>query len=110
MQKSCVEWFDLQYPGLRLRLHHSPNGGYRNVIEASKFKLMGVRAGFPDLILLVPTGKHPFLGIELKTKTGRQSELQKAYQKEFEKAGARYVICRSFDEFRREVNGYLKET
>lgn len=77
LQRACVCWFDLQYPQYRLRLHHSPNGGKRNAIEAAKFKQMGVRAGFPDLLLLISNKYYPFMGIELKTKTGRQSDYQK---------------------------------
>lgn len=69
----------------------------------------GVRAGFPDLILLIPNKFYPFCGVELKTKTGRQSENQKAYQKEFESIGAKYVVVRSLDEFIEVVTDYLKD-
>lgn len=109
LQKSVVQWFDYQYPQYKLRLHHSPNGGKRNAIEAAKFKQMGVRAGFPDLILLVPNKLYPFLGIELKTKSGRQTENQKAYQREFESIGAKYVIVRSLDDFIKIVTDYLDD-
>lgn len=109
LQRNVVRWFDLQYPQYRLRLHHSPNGGKRNAIEAAKFKQMGVRAGFPDLVFLVPNRFYPFMGIELKTKTGKQSEHQKKYQREFEHIGARYVICRSIDEFKKIINNYLED-
>jgi hypothetical protein len=109
LQKSCVRWFDYAYPKYRLSLHHSPNGGKRNAIEAAKFKQMGVRAGFPDFILLIPNKFYPFCAIELKTKTGKQSEHQKEYQKEFESIGAKYVVCRSLEEFIEVVNGYLAE-
>ena len=82
LQKAIIQYWDFKYPKWTKRLHHSPNGGKRNAIEASKFKQMGVRAGSPDLILLIPNRFYPFCGIELKAKTGRQSENQKAYQKE----------------------------
>jgi hypothetical protein len=68
---------------------------------------MGTRPGFPDLILLYPTSSHPFLAIEMKSPKGRQSDFQKEYQRLIGAIGAKYVVCRSFDEFRREVNGYL---
>ena len=83
LQKSIIKYWDLKYPKWKKRLVHAPNGGKRNAIEAAKFKQMGVRAGFPDLILLIPNKFYPFCGIELKVKTGRQSESQKEYQKEF---------------------------
>lgn len=109
LQKSCIRYFDYKYPQLRNRLHHSPNGGKRNRIEAAKFKAMGTRAGFPDLILLHPNKFYPFMGIELKTKTGTQSEYQKGYQRTFEEIGARYVVVRSLDDFINEINRYLED-
>lgn len=109
LQKAIIQYWDLKYPKWKKRLACVPNGGKRNAIEAAKFKQMGVRAGFPDLVLLIPNKFYPFCGIELKTKTGRQSEHQKAYQKEFESIGAKYVIVRSLKEFIEVVNGYLAE-
>ena len=109
LQCACVRWFDLQYPRFSLLLHHSPNGGFRNKLEAVRFKRMGVRAGFPDLILLVPRGGCPFLGIELKTDKGRQSTAQKAYQEAFIAIGARYEVVRSIEEFMNVVKSYLNK-
>lgn len=77
LQKACVKWFDYTYPKYRLTLHHSPNGGKRNSIEAAKFKQMGVRAGFPDLILLIPNKFYPFCGVELKTKQAGSRRIRK---------------------------------
>lgn len=109
LQKSVLTYFDYKYPEYRLLLHHSPNGGKRNAIEAAKFKQMGVRAGFPDLILLVPNKFYTFCGIELKAKNGRQSEHQKEYQREFERIGAKYVVVRSLDEFISIIDEYMKD-
>ena len=99
----------MQYPQYKLFLHHSPNGGKRDAIEAAKFKQMGVRAGFPDLILLVPNNSYPFIGIELKSGKGNQSEHQKEYENEFERIGAKYVVIRSIGEFMKVVNEYLND-
>ena len=107
LQKACVAWFDHAHPELSIYLHHSPNGGFRWRDEAAKFKAMGVRAGFPDLVLLVPRGKCPFLAIELKYGGNRQSPRQKAYQKALEAIGARYVVVRSLEDFQKIINEYL---
>ena len=77
LQKACVKWFDYAYPKYRLTLHHSPNGGKRNSIEAAKFKQMDVRAGFPDLVLLIPNKFYPFCGVELKTKQAGSRRIRK---------------------------------
>lgn len=109
LQQSCIRWFDYQYPELSLLLHHSPNGGFRNKIEASKFKLMGVRKGFPDLILLVSRNGYHALMIELKSSKGRQQESQKQFQQAVESQGYKYSLCYSLDEFMELVKMYLKD-
>jgi len=110
LQMACKYWFDCQYPALAPLLHHSPNEGLlpRTARDGAKRKAMGVRAGFPDFILLVGASCYNFLAIELKTETGRQSQSQKEYQRAVEtRGGGRYVLCRSLEEFRHAVTSYL---
>ena len=109
LQKTCVQWFSLMYRPYARLLHHSPNGGKRNAIEAAKFKAMGVRAGFPDLILCVARGGYHGLFIELKTAKGRQTENQKYFQKALEAQGYKYEVVRSLDEFRQIITNYMNE-
>lgn len=107
LQMSCVRWFELAHPDLARLLHHSPNGGRRDAREAGRFKAMGTRAGFPDLILLVPSHGHPYLCIEMKYGAGRQTERQREYQRAVEAQGAKYVVVRSAMEFAEIINNYL---
>lgn len=69
----------------------------------------GVTAGVSDLILLFPTKKHHGLCIEMKTPTGTHQDSQKEWQHLVEAAGYRYAICRSFEQFRDLIWGYLGE-
>lgn len=107
IQEACVRWFELAWPEYRSLLHHSPNGGARTAFEGAAFKRKGTRAGFPDLILLIPRGECPYLCIELKQGRGRQSETQQAYQSAVESVGARYEVVRSVEEFINVINNYL---
>ena len=108
IQQSCVKWFRLQFPEIGLLLFAVPNGGARNKREAGILKGEGVTAGVADMILLKPSGGFASLCIEFKTeeKGSTQRETQKQWQKA-EAAGNKYVICRSFDDFRKEVINYL---
>lgn len=108
LQIACVRWFGYQWNEYSQLLHHSPNGGYRTATEGAKFKAMGVRAGFADLVLLLPRGGYHALFIELKTPRGRQTPLQAKWQAAIEKQGYKYVICRTFDEFRLIINEYIR--
>lgn len=67
----------------------------------------GLTAGAADLALLVARKGYHGMFIEMKTAKGRQSDRQKTWQSHVEGQGYKYVICRSFDEFREAVNGYL---
>lgn len=108
LQIACVRWFSLQYQKLALLLHHSPNGGLRTSFEAKRFKAMGTRAGFPDLVLLFPNAKYHALFVELKTKTGKQQPSQKQMQLALEQMGYRYEIVRSLDGFMNCIRRYFK--
>jgi VRR-NUC domain len=54
------------HPILRDYLFHPANGGYRNVVEAAKFKRLGTRAGVSDLVLPYPSGKYHGYFMEIK--------------------------------------------
>ena len=107
LQQACVKWFRLQYRQYERLLFAVPNGGQRNVIVAAKLKAEGVVAGVSDLLLFVPNRDYHALCIEMKSAKGRQTENQKAWQKEVEKQGYKYVVCRSLDEFINIINDYL---
>lgn len=111
LQTGCRCWFDAQYPQYRILLHHSPNEGLlvKSSRDGAKRKAMGVRAGFPDFIFLLPNKEYPYLAIELKTEKGRQSDSQKEYQKAVESVGGKYVIVRSIEEFMREISSYVNK-
>jgi hypothetical protein len=52
-------------------------------------------------------GKHSSLCIEMKAEKGKQTDLQKEFQQVAEQYGNKYIICRSFDEFKTEIETYL---
>ena len=60
-------------------------------------KTMGVKPGMPDLMVAHKECGYP-VGIELKSKTGRQTPAQKSVQERFEDIGWPYSVCRSVDE------------
>lgn len=74
---------------------HVPNGGSRNVIEATKLKAMGTKAGVADLVIII-RGKAHFL--ELKAKKGRMSAAQIMSRTLVEAAGAVYQVAYGIDE------------
>lgn len=108
LQMSCVRWFRLQYPEMAGLLFAVPNGSKRGKVTAAILKAEGALAGVSDLLFLMPAGTCPYLCIEMKTKTGRQSPAQKEFQNNVEAVGARYALVRSFDEFVSLIRNYVK--
>lgn len=109
LQAACVRWYRLQYPKMKHNLFAVPNGGKRDAVTASKLKEEGQLAGVADLILLKSNRFYGALLIEMKTKTGRQSELQKEWQQKIINDGYKYVVVRSIEDFKRVVDQYLKD-
>lgn len=107
LQCNCVMWFRLQYP--RLVLFTIPNGGARTITTGAMLKAEGVLAGVADLFLMFPVKQFHGLFIEMKTDNGRQSESQKQFQTLAESNGYKYVVCRSFNDFKNEILIYLKQ-
>ena len=111
IQQECVKWARLQYPLCRKLLVTFANGYWTTPVQARIAVAEGLVSGASDLILLHPSwdGRWCGLAIEMKTPKGRQSENQKAWQKELEKTGCyRYEVVRSFDQFKELIDEYLK--
>jgi hypothetical protein len=66
-------------------------------VQASQLKAMGMVAGVSDTVLLWQ-GKAYL--IEFKVAKGRQSEVQKDWQRKVEAHGFEYRIIRSLEEFK----------
>ena len=56
---------------------------------------------------MVPPVIGEVVAIEMKVGKGKQSLTQHEWELEAISAGNKYVICRSIDEFMKEVNQYL---
>lgn len=91
---TVTRWLDLALPKGAV-FFHVPNGGSRNVIEATKLKRMGTKAGVPDFCVIY-RGRSIF--IELKANKGRLSPAQTDMLEQLTLAGAVTTVCRSLEE------------
>lgn len=108
IQCACVKWFRYQYPSYAKLLYAIPNGSRRDAITGKLLKDEGVVRGVSDLNLDIPNHFYHGLRIEMKTPTGTQSKEQKEFQKEIESRGFKYVVCRSLNEFIKEITIYTE--
>ena len=93
LSKTFFEWLQLAKP--RCIYTAVPNGGHRNVIEASNFKRQGVIAGAGDWVFTWDLGSG---WIELKTDTGKLNPNQEAFRESCQRLGVKYEVARSLDE------------
>ena len=89
---SIIRFLDMALPNESTPAWHTPNGGARNAITGAMMKRLGTRAGFPDICFL---HAGTLYAIEVKTENGRQSDAQKTWQANLERAGGKYAIARS---------------
>lgn len=102
-----VNWFNRTYPSIRHKLHHSPNGGYRDKRTGHRMKLMGTKPGFHDLVLFHPRGSHTGLVIELKIGNGKLSQAQEAWIPIFEDCGFLVTPCWGYEAAVETISQYL---
>ena len=105
LQQNCITWFKYQYPNHVL--YAIPNGGKRNLREASRLKAEGVLAGVSDLFLMKPSNGYHGLFIEMKAGKGKQTDNQIEFEKMAKKEGYDYRIARSLPDFQNIIEGYL---
>lgn len=109
-QMTVMQWAKLNehlYKDLAL-LHHIPNGGSRNRLEAIHLKQQGVKAGVPDLCLPVPRCGFHGLYIEMKRrKNARASEAQKKWIAALRRQGYFAAVCYGADEAINLIEAYL---
>ena len=83
-----------------------PNGGSRNIIEASRLKKEGIVKGIPDLCLIMPNN---ILFIEMKKqKGGRLSDSQKEIISKINKNGFDVIIGYGYLDALEKFKNYLK--
>lgn len=110
-QSALIAWAKWQSYGdgkLADYLHHSPNGGKRSIVEATKFKNMGTQAGFPDLFLFIARGGYHGLFIELKAGTGRVSNSQSIMMGRLMEQGYLCKVCYGANSAIDEIKAYLE--
>ena len=108
-QKLLVEWANLQsckYSELKM-LVHVPNEGKRSPRTGAELKRMGLKAGFPDLGLLVPRNDKHGLFIEMKVGRNKCTDNQKEWIRRLMEQGYEVKVCYSCEEAIQTIKKYL---
>lgn len=106
-QIAYFQWLRLQHPNINDMAIHVPNGGKRGKIEAARFKAMGVKKGFPDIVIFIPHGRAHGLMIELKSPRGRTTKEQVDWGARLNERGYWWVVCYGWKEAARATHSYF---
>lgn len=84
---------------------HFPAGELRDKATAGKLKAMGLKAGWPDFIFILPNGQAAFL--ELKAGRGDLSESQIELRRALVALKCGYAVARSVEDVERTLSRWL---
>jgi len=92
LQKGIMEYLGWREDALRLYWFRAGSGAMK--LESGRYFKTG-RPGVPDIVVIM---KGRFIGLEVKTPKGRQSEAQEKAQNQIQRAGGEYYIVRSISD------------
>jgi hypothetical protein len=99
IQQECYQWFNNNYclknHSPRCYIFSVPNEG-KSAQEQMYKKMLGMRSGVSDMIMLLP---NKVLFIEFKDAKGRQSDNQKEFEEIVTNLGFEYHLIRSLETF-----------
>lgn len=72
------------------------NGGVYDPMR-KQYRANSSMAGVPDIIGIMPDGR--FIGIEVKSPKGKQSEYQKAFEAKCKDKQGIYIVAKTMDDF-----------
>tara|TARA_R100001163_G_C5065066_1_gene202872 strand:- start:2069 stop:2443 length:375 start_codon:yes stop_codon:yes gene_type:complete len=87
---------------------HISNEGKRSPFERYKMKILGSKAGVPDIMIFTPNKHYNGLAIELKVGYNKPSENQKIWLRDLEKAGWYATWSNNLDNVISTIDNYFE--
>ena len=104
LQSNCYIWLHNNYPDLRGLLCYNLSNS-KNRVDGAKNKALGLQAGSSDMVFYYKSKAYM---IEMKTKIGKQSKVQKNWQDTVKAQGFEYVIIKSLEEFQNYIKSVIE--
>ena len=101
-QEAVVEYCDL----LHIPIVHIPNEGKRSLSYAARMKRMGLRSGFPDLLVPLARGDYHGLFIEMKYGKNKTTKEQKEWLERLSGEGYACAVCYNAAEAIKTIESY----
>lgn len=105
LQADYIIWLNLNYHDVLYT--HPPNGGLRSKTSAIKFKLIGTRAGVPDLLIFDKKGKYNGMAIEFKIGKNVVQPAQLSWLEKLRARGWFTCVCYDIEEAIKHTEYYF---
>lgn len=92
-QITVIDYIRAQFPQIFPHVIHIPNGGKSSKFTNYLKNRMGQRSGAADLFIAYPNKGKCGLFVEMKSKNGRPTKLQKDFAELMTKSGYEAHIC-----------------
>lgn len=106
LQSQIIKYLDYQHRDIIYT--HPNNEGKRTAYERFKLKILGVKAGVPDLLIFNPNNSYNGLAIELKIKYNKPTASQVKWLEDLKLCGWYCTIGKDFDSVKELINKYKK--
>lgn len=109
-QAALFSWLRLRHPVAYRMAFHVPNGGHRHKAVAAKPKAQGVKAGVPDIAILLARGGFHGLFIEFKAApphSAAVADSQAAWVDALACEGYRATVCKGVTDAINEIDAYM---
>lgn len=103
LQAACIQ-ASRCYPDIFV--FHVKNEGRATIQARMRATALGVRAGVPDLVVMIRGGLTGY--IELKTATGKLSEAQERFRDRCKDWDVPWALCRTVEEFQITVEAWVE--
>ena len=104
IQAAAIDWLRM-HAGDDVLVFAIPNGGLRNKRVAVRLREEGVTAGVADICIIEDSR---VLFIEMKTRRGSLSDVQKGFEARARRANCHYRVCRSLQDVKDVMNVWSK--
>lgn len=107
LQNKVMNYIKYNYPNALFT--HVSNEGKRSPFERYKMKVLGSKAGMPDVMIFTPNKNYNGLAIELKVGYNKPSDNQLKWLRALENVKWKALWLNNFEDIITTIDNYFKD-
>jgi len=106
-QRAVAQWLNMQHG--ELLWWHTPNEGKRSTFERWLAKVLGIRAGVSDIIIVHQNAVYNGIAMELKVGNNKPTQAQQDFLQHAKRQGFYTCVCYDLQQVMQVVNNYMQD-